>query len=125
LVKAFEQAGALYRLTSRMETYVNTNDLLKQTALPDIFHQGKLQQEVDAFLDAMQEKYGSDKQYKYIIEEIKKDKIEPVQFESPLKGTKLVGLVARMLNWLRDHEIQQLREQYEEARNLVPPSDCG
>lgn len=106
-----------------MEIYINSNDLLKQTALPDIFHQGKLQQQVDTFLEKMQERYGDDKQYQYIIEEIKKDKIEPVQFESPLKGTKLVGLVARMMNWLRDHEIQQLREQYEQAQNLVSPSD--
>jgi hypothetical protein len=108
-----------------MGTYVNTNYLFKQTTVPNIFHQGKLQQKVDAFLEGMQEKYVDDAQYKYIIEGIKKEKIEPVQFESPLKGTKVAGFIARTLNWLRDHEIQQLREQYEQAQNLVFPSDCG
>lgn len=92
-----------------MESFITTNDLLKQTALPDIFHQGQTQQQADAFMSSMHEKYADDPQFKYIMEAIKKEKYQPLSIENPFKGTKVAGYLARMYNWIREHELQTLR----------------
>ena len=102
-----------------MESFITTNDLLKQTALPDIFHKGQVQQKADAFLSAMQVKYAEDAQYKYIMDAIKQEKYQPMSIENPFKNTKVAGYLARMYNWIRDHELQQLREDYDNAQELV------
>ena len=104
-----------------METYIKTNELLKQTTLPGLFHQGELQKKADEFLEAMQELYGDDEQYKYLLEEVRKDKIEPLS--APLKGGKWAGFLAKMFNRLRDHELEQLRIDYEKAIGIVWSSD--
>ena len=100
-----------------METYINTNELLQRTALPNIFHESEIQQQADAFLEAMEEKYGKDEQYKYLIEQVKNEKIEPVT--QPLKSARFAGFLSKMFNWLRDHELQQLREEYERSKEIV------
>ena len=105
-----------------METYINTNELLQRTALPAIFHQGEVQQQADAFLEAMQEKYGEDEQYKYLIEQVKNEKIEPVSM--PLKSARFAGFLAKIFNWIRDHELQQLQEEYEHAKEIVRSCQC-
>ena len=102
-----------------MESFITTNDLLKQTALPDIFHRGQVQQQADAFLNAMQEKYAEDAQYKHIMDAIKEEKYQPLSIENPFKSTTVAGYLARMYNWIRDHELQQLREDYDNAQELV------
>jgi hypothetical protein len=102
-----------------MESFITNNDLLKQTALPDIFHQGQTQQLADAFMSAMQEKYAEDPQYKHIMEGIKDERYQPLTIENPFRTTKVAGYLARMYNWIREHELQQLREDYADARELV------
>ena len=100
-----------------METYINTNEFLQRTALPTIFHESEIQQQADAFLEAIQEKYGEDNQYKYLIEQVKNEKIEPVS--QPLKSTRISGFLSKMFNWVRDHELQQLQEEYKHAKEIV------
>jgi hypothetical protein len=102
-----------------MESFITTNDLLKQTALPDIFHKGQVQQKADAFLSAMQEKYAEDAQFKYIMDAVKQEKYQPLSIENPFKSAKVAGYLARMYNWIRDHELQQLRQDYDNAQELV------
>jgi hypothetical protein len=102
-----------------METFITTNDMLKQTELVKIFHQATLQQQTAKFLDAMHEKYGEDKQFKYIMNEIRQDGYRPMSIENPFKSAKVAGYMARMYNWIRDHELQQLQEEYEKAQTAV------
>ena len=105
-----------------MENYINTNDFLQKTALPNIFHESEIQQRADLFLAAMQEWHGEDEQYKHFMEEIGKEEIEPVSWEKPLKSARLAGFLAKIFNGVRDHEIEQLREEYERAQAVV--SNC-
>jgi hypothetical protein len=105
-----------------MESFITTNDLLKQTALPDIFHQGQTQQQADAFMAAMQEKYAEDAQYKHIMDAIKNERYQLMTIENPFKSTKVAGYLARMYNWIREHELTKLREDYHDAQELVSPS---
>lgn len=100
-----------------METYINTNELLRRTALPTIFHESEVQQQADAFLEAIQEKHWEDDQYKYLIEQVKNEKIEPVS--QPLKSARFAGFLSKIFNWVRDHELQQLREEYEHSKEIV------
>jgi hypothetical protein len=102
-----------------MENYINTNDLLRKTAIPNIFHESEIQQQADLFLSTMQEWHGEDEQYKHFMEEIGKEKIEPISWENPLKSARLAGFLAKIFNWVRDHEVQQLREEYERAQAVV------
>lgn len=71
-------------------------------------------------MSSMHEKYADDPQFKYIMEAIKKEKYQPLSIENPFKGTKVAGYLARMYNWIREHELQTLREDYENAQELVP-----
>lgn len=100
-----------------METYINTNELLQRTALSRVFHESELQQQADAFLEAIYEKYGEDEQYKYLIEEVKNEKIEPLSH--PIKSARFAGFLSKMFNWVRDRELQQLREEYEHSKEIV------
>jgi hypothetical protein len=100
-----------------METYINTNEFLQRTALPTIFHESEIQQQADTFLEAIHEKYGEDEQYKYLIEQVKNEKIEPVS--QPLKSARISGFLSKMFNWVRDHELQQLREEYDHSKEIV------
>lgn len=104
-----------------MENYITTNDFFQRTALPNIFHESEIQQKAETFLEAIQAQYGDDEQYKYVMEEIKNEKIKPVEWENPFKSARLAGYLAKMFNWIRDHELQQLREEYDKAQNLVSP----
>jgi len=109
------------KLSNRMESFINTNDMLKQTVLPEIFRQGELQRKADIMLGIMDARYSEDKQYQYIMEEALKDKFTPMSLENPFKSTRVAGFMAKMYNWVRDHEIQQLREEYDKAQRFVWP----
>jgi len=124
LIKAFEHAAVLYRYTTRIETFFTTNDFFRKTALPKILFEAETQRQANAFLEAMQEQYGNDAQYKYIMDKVKKEKYVPLEFESPLKGSRIIGWIARMLDWIRSRELQALREEYEHALDLVCPFRC-
>jgi len=50
-----------------METYINDSTFLRRTVLPQLFHQAKLQQRADIFLQKMDEKYGNEATYQTII----------------------------------------------------------
>ena len=102
-----------------MEAFVTTNDMLKQTELVNILHKGHVQQKASKFLDLMHQKHGEDKQFKHIMDEVKRDQYQPMSIENPFKSSKVASFVAGMYNWIRDHELQQLREEYEKAQVLV------
>ena len=101
-----------------MESFVTTNDLLKKTALPEIFHQGGTQKRADAFLEAMHNEYSNDPQYKHLIESAD-TKYKPMEIENGFKNAKVGGYMERMLNWLRKHELRVLQDLYEEKTQSV------
>ena len=104
-----------------MEKFIKTDDFLSKTALPAVFREAELQKKVCVFLEAMEEKYGDDEQFKYYMEQVKNEKRPKVSFGRPIQNVKLAGFVTRMLDWIRDHEIQVLREEYEQAQKIVSP----
>lgn len=101
-----------------METFITTNDLLKQTALPEIFHKGETQQKTNTFLEMMQTKYGEDPQFKHVLATELPTDISPA-IRNQYKSTWVAGWASRMLNWIRDHELRQLQEDFDNARQLV------
>jgi len=69
----------------------------------------------------MREHHGNDDQYKYVMEEIRNEKIKPIVWGNPFKSARIAGFLAKTFNWIRDHELQQLREEYRNAQSLVYP----
>jgi hypothetical protein len=67
----------------------------------------------------MESVYGEDPQYKYIMEKVQNEKYVPMSFENPVKSARLAGYIVRFLNWIRDHELQQLRQEFENAQTIV------
>jgi hypothetical protein len=102
-----------------MEKFITTNEMLKQTELINIFHEAEIQQKTAELIDTMHNKYGEDTQFKYIMDEVKKDEYSPLSIENPFKSTRVAGYMAKMFNWIRTHEIQVLREQYDKGQELV------
>jgi len=118
LVAAFSYVVRLEKLSTRMETFINTNELLKQTRLREIFHKGEAQQKTDAFLQMMHAKYDNDAQFKYILSQMQpKEPSKPIEKE--YTTTRIGGWTARMYNWIRGHEIERLREDFDNAKELV------
>jgi hypothetical protein len=111
--------AALQTLSSRMEKFITNNEMLKQTELISVFHEAEIQQKVAEFIDTMHNKYTEDTQFKYIINQVEKDEYRPLSIENPFKSTRIAGYMAKMFNWIRTHEIQVLREQYEKGQELV------
>src|SRR5271170_2411535 len=121
-IKMFEQVAVLYRFKSHMEQFVTTNEFLKQTALSKVIHEGEIQKKATTLIEAMTWKYGQDAQFKYYLDE-KTHKYEPTtSFEKPMKSAKVAGLFTKMYNYIRDHELEVLRGEYEKAQTLVHPS---
>jgi hypothetical protein len=89
-----------------MEAFVNNNDLLKKTQVPTVFKQSELQQKVNIFIEVMQEKYGEDEQYKYIVEPAKNQKYEPMDLGRQFQGGKFTGWLANKVTRLRVREIK-------------------
>jgi len=116
----FQQVAVLYRLKSQMEQFVTTNEFLKQTALSKVIHEGEIQKKATKLIDAMTWKYGQDAQFRYFMDEEKNHKYEPTKsFRKPMKSAKVAGLFTKMYNYIRDHELEVLRGEYEKAQNLV------
>jgi len=120
LISAFHYIAKLQIISKRMETFINTNDLLRQTQLPQIFHKGEAQQKADSFLEMMERKYGSDPQFQYITSQMQpKEVTRPI--ERQYKSTLIAGWAAKIYNWVRDHELRQLQEDFDTAQQLVSP----
>jgi hypothetical protein len=101
-----------------MERFINTNDLLKQTKLPEIFHQGETQQRTEAFLETMHAKYAKDPQFKYVLSQFKPNDVS-TSIEMEYKSTRIAGWAAKLFNWIRNHELRQLQEDFQNAKDLV------
>jgi hypothetical protein len=122
-IKVFQRVTLLYRFKSQMEQFVTTNDFLKQTALAKVIHEGEIQQKATKLIEVMTWKYGQDAQFKYFMEQEKGQKYEPTtSFERPMKSAKVAGMFTRMYNYIRDHEIEVLRGEFETAQGLVTPT---
>jgi hypothetical protein len=105
-----------------MEKFVSTNPFLRRTAASDVFRRSDLQQEVDTFLEAIQEKYGHDAQYQYIMEQTQNEYNEideQYKAASSVRPTRFASFLSRIISWLRVYELKMLRNSYEEAQKLV------
>ena len=118
MLNAFRYVSQLQHVTTRMETFINSNDLLKQTQLPNIFHEGELQKKVDTFLEMVQSQHGEDPQFKHTQSQTPPTATSK-SIESQAKTTRIAGWATKMYNWVRDHEVQQLQEDFENAIELV------
>jgi hypothetical protein len=119
-IKLFEQVAVLYRFKSQMEQFVTINEFLKQTALSKVIHEGEIQKKATTLIEALTWKYGADAQFKYYLEEEKNHKYEPTtSFEKPMKSAKVAGMFTKMYNYIRDHELEVLRGEYEKAQLQV------
>jgi len=118
----FQQVAVLYRFKSQMEKFVTTNEFLKQTALSKVIHEGEIQKKATTLIDAMTWKYGQDAQFKYFVDEEKNHKYEPTtSFQKPMKSARVAGMFTKMYNYIRDHELDVLRGEFEKAQSLVYP----
>jgi len=119
-ITLFQRVAILYRFKSQMEQFVTTNAFLKQTAATKVIHEGEIQKKASKFVDAMTWKYGQDAQFKYYIEQEKGQKYQPTKaFEKPMKSAKLAGFFTKIYNYIREHELDALRGEFEQAQSLV------
>lgn len=120
LIRAYWEIAALYRLTSRVEEYIKTNEFLKRTAVPRIFDENDVQQQSNAFLKAISEIHGDDPQYRYIMKEVNNMKVEPLEtVEKPLSNARIAGWFVKIFNWIRNREVRVLRTEYERTMEFV------
>ena len=119
MVKCFQQIAMMYRFKSQMEQFVTTNEFLKRTALQKVISEGEIQKQATELIGAMTWKFGEDPQFKYYMQEENHKYEATTSFEKPMKSAKVAGVFARIYNYIREHELQILRQQYESAQLLV------
>jgi hypothetical protein len=124
LISAFHDLATLEEFSSRIEAFVNNNDLLKETHAGTVFKQSELQQKVNIFIEVMREKYGEDEQYKYIVEPAKNQKYEPMDIGGRFQGGKFTGWLADKVTRLRVREMEAFKLQLDSALLFVATLRC-
>ena len=103
-----------------MENYINESRFLRRTVLPELFHQGELQQKADIFLEKMEAKYGKDEDYQTIMAE-RLAYVGWIEGPQPDKETKplvpwMFNLVHHGLELTRSLELQTLEDEYKQTQ---------
>jgi hypothetical protein len=99
-----------------MEKLASSDPMVEKSELAQVIHHGRLPKQAAAFLKEIHEKHGDDKQFQHFM---KDNEYRPASIENPLQRSKLAGYLAWMYNWIRDHEVQQLREDFQKAQDVV------
>jgi hypothetical protein len=122
LIAAFQDIGALKRLVTRMKWFYENNWVLKRSAVDQVLANSEIQQRANFFLEAIEEKYGEDKQYQNIMEETsrKHDQFyaqNKAAVESP--KTKFWSWGVKILYWAKNTELKLLNSVFAETKVLV------
>ena len=106
-----------------MKWFSENAPFIKKTAVSRVLEQSEMEQRAKYFLEAIEEKYGNDKQYQYIMEQTSQEHDEfyapnKTRIES-VKNTKFFIWGMKVLKWARRSELKILNAAFRDVQGLV------